>query len=221
MRINAAFCVLQDLIPKVHRANQPCRNFHCCGNAVETPPVPAGLCLSGVSGTKLWQRAPASQYLLSCRVLRAAETRGGILPKRDAGSKRKLSEYHAHAPQIIHSFSTGENSKYFSCITEIFAMRIAEIAEQTPRIPERKFRVKFARRSAPALIRYCRLAFYGGPWEGTTAPGGLDRQASLSKRVNSYTPRELDATIRRSGSTRMALTRKGAPSGVAMKYSPR
>ena len=130
MRIDAAFRVLKYLIPKVHRANQPCRNFHCCGNAVETPPIPAGLCLSGVSGTKLWQRAPASQYLLSRRVLRAAETRGGILPKRDAGSKRKLSEYHARTPQRMHSFSTGEISKYFSCITEIFAMLGAEIVDQ-------------------------------------------------------------------------------------------
>jgi hypothetical protein len=129
MRIDAPFSVLKDLIPKVHRANQPYRNFHCCGNAVETPPIPEGVCLSGVSGTKLWQRAPASQYLLSRRVLRAAETRGGILPKRNAGSKRKLREYHAHTPQIMHSFSTGEISKYFSCITEIFAMREAEIVE--------------------------------------------------------------------------------------------
>jgi hypothetical protein len=28
----------------------------------------------------------------------------------------------------MHSFSTGEISKYFSCITEIFAMRGAEIS---------------------------------------------------------------------------------------------
>jgi hypothetical protein len=30
----------------------------------------------------------------------------------------------------MHSFSTGELSKYFSCITEIFAMLRAEIVDQ-------------------------------------------------------------------------------------------
>jgi hypothetical protein len=45
--------------------------------------------------------------------LNAPETRGGILPNRDAGSKRKLCEYHAQAPQTIHRISTANNSRTF------------------------------------------------------------------------------------------------------------
>src|SRR5271156_950293 len=41
------------------------------------------------------------------------EKRAGILPNRGAGSKRKLNEHLAQAPQKIHSFSTGEFSVDF------------------------------------------------------------------------------------------------------------
>jgi hypothetical protein len=40
----------------------------------------------------------------------AREKRAGILPNRDAGSKRKLNESFAQLSQTIHSFSTGEFS---------------------------------------------------------------------------------------------------------------
>jgi hypothetical protein len=125
----------------------PYRNFHWCGNAVETPPILAGVCLSGASGTKLWQRAPASQYLLSRRVLRAAETRGGILPKRGAGSKRKLRVYRPHTPQIIHRFSTSEKFKYFSCITKILARRSEKIVKHAASAARKFFARSAGRRS--------------------------------------------------------------------------
>jgi hypothetical protein len=38
----------------------------------------------------------------------AREKRAGILPNRDAGSKRKLYEPSTQISQIIHSFSTGD-----------------------------------------------------------------------------------------------------------------
>jgi hypothetical protein len=40
----------------------------------------------------------------------AMEKRAGILPNRGAGSKRKLNEDLAQAPQKIHSFSTDDFS---------------------------------------------------------------------------------------------------------------
>jgi hypothetical protein len=41
------------------------------------------------------------------------EKRAGILPNRGAGSKRKLNEHLAQAPQKIHSFSTDDFSVDF------------------------------------------------------------------------------------------------------------
>jgi hypothetical protein len=38
----------------------------------------------------------------------ASFRRAGILPKRNAMSKRKFHEEEAHAPQTIHSFSTAQ-----------------------------------------------------------------------------------------------------------------
>jgi len=38
----------------------------------------------------------------------AQEKRAGILPNRDAGSKRKLSESFAQTSQNVHSFSTAD-----------------------------------------------------------------------------------------------------------------
>ncbi len=44
------------------------------------------------------------------------KTRGGILPKRDVGSKRKLREIMPRPPHIIHRISTGD----FSCFPQNF-----------------------------------------------------------------------------------------------------
>jgi hypothetical protein len=38
----------------------------------------------------------------------ARKKRAGILPNRDAGSKRKLREVYAQTPQNVHSFSTDD-----------------------------------------------------------------------------------------------------------------
>lgn len=145
---------------------------------METPPIPAGVCLSGASGTKLWQRAPASQYLLSRRVLRAAETRGGILPKREAGSKRKLKVYRPHTPQIIHRFSTSEKFKYFSCITNFFAKRSKKIVKHLRGSAPKIFARTAARRSrrhAKTTVARCFGAI----------PAGARRRRRARKRAKS------------------------------------
>src|SRR5271167_4706592 len=51
---------------------------------------------------------PRWRHPMSARVplAREPDTRGGILPKCDAMSKRKLSEARAESPHKIHSFST-------------------------------------------------------------------------------------------------------------------
>jgi hypothetical protein len=45
----------------------------------------------------------------------AREKRAGILPNRDAGSKRKLNESFAQTSQNVHSFSTAD---YFVAFSE-------------------------------------------------------------------------------------------------------
>jgi hypothetical protein len=55
----------------------------------------------------------------------------------------------------MHSFSTGEISKYFSCITEIFAMLRAEIVDQASPAWRKKTPTEITPRSAQTLIRYC------------------------------------------------------------------
>src|ERR1700691_3838078 len=73
-----------------------------CGNL---PTYAGGMLFVLAFRSDVTRRAP--RHGISCVHERfALDKRAGILPNRDAGSKRKLSEVFAQTPQNVHSFST-------------------------------------------------------------------------------------------------------------------
>jgi hypothetical protein len=73
-----------------------------CGNL---PTYAGGMLFVLAFRSDVTRRAP--RHGISCVHQRfALEKRAGILPNRDAGSKRKLSEIFAQTSQNVHSFST-------------------------------------------------------------------------------------------------------------------
>jgi len=81
--------------------------WKCCGNS-----CPSWDCFrSGLSGTQPQARAPRRRRQMSALCTAELQTRGGILPKCDVNSKRKLYECKFRFPHAIHSFSTGQNRR--------------------------------------------------------------------------------------------------------------
>jgi hypothetical protein len=96
------------------------------------------------------------------------ESRVGILPKRDEDSKRKLSELHAQAPQITHSFSTARKMR-----PELFYRKFLVAISRTIARAEKSLGA-FADQRAGALV----LSFRG-PGEIENAPRVAAKKQSI------------------------------------------
>jgi hypothetical protein len=127
---------------------------------------------------------PRVRRTMSARVYpHLRESRVGILPKREADGKRKLSESHARAPQITHRFSTARKMA-----PELFYREIS-VAISKRLLTHKNFLRAFAHQRADAF------------------------EGAFAGRAKSKIPHDSVPRSNRSGSMRMAFAVKGAPAG--------